>query len=170
MKYLVLVLICLPFLAYSQLSYEKVVEVDSTSKNILYNRAKSWVAKSLENPERAINLDDAESGTIILNLNFKYDCKLSTGFARYSGYISYNLELFFKENRYKFRFSNFIHPTEGTITESEEHPKDFKYKSERKYFNKLWKDIKLQIDTEVTDLSVLMEKEMVIPLESEKDW
>lgn len=170
MKYLVFALICLPFLAYSQLSYEKVVEIDSTSKNVLYSRAKSWVAKSLENPERAINLDDVESGTIILNLNFKYDCKLSTGFARYSGYMSYTLELFFKENRYKYRFSNFTHPTEGLITESEEHPEDFKYKSERKYFNKLWEDIKIQIQLEYAVTSVLLETILSQPLESEKDW
>lgn len=170
MKQLVYALICLPFFAYSQLSLEKIVEVDSTSSGVLYNRAKSYVAKHYDTLDQVINLDDKDAGTIILNLNFKYNCTLSTGFATYSGNISYTLELFFKDNRYKYRFSNFKHHTEGIITDAEEHPKDFRYKSEKRYFNKLWKDIKIQINTEIKEVSTSLETAMLIPLESEKDW
>ena len=136
----------------------------------MYNRAKFWVAKNFKSPKEVINLDDPESGTLVLDVSFKYDCGLSTGYATHSGYITYTISLFFKEGRYKYIFSNFRHPTQGLIYDTEDHPKEFKYKSERRYYNNLWDDILTQIDLEYAVASVVIDSVLSKSLESEKDW
>jgi hypothetical protein len=170
MKQLIMLIMLFPIIAFSQLSHEQILEIDSTSQTALFKRAQFWIAQNYEFPKLVTKVIDLQDGLIMLSANFEYNCKLSTGFATHSGFIDYDINIYFKDSKINYIFSAFNHPTQGLLLDSQSNPNYFKYKSERRYYDKLWKDIIEQTKGFIEDVSGSLDLALKTPLESEKDW
>jgi hypothetical protein len=163
-----LLFLSLSIKAQKPLTFEDVVTIDSTlMQESLYNRGHNWVVSIFKNPQKVIQLDDKQGGQIICKGNFAYNQKkfIWGGSETTKGYINFTIKLFFKNGRYKYVFTDFIHEpindgnSFGVITTEEEYPGKMSLtsKSWRKW---IWDDIKEQIDLNVKIFEASLLEEM----------
>jgi len=156
----------------STLSYSKVEYVDSTLKSSeLFTRAREWFALTFRSSNDVIQLEDKQNGKLIGKGAFKYTSRILYGSEGTKGWVYYTLTIQVKDGRYKFDLTNFIHEgnpnnTGGAlsfnlITTSDECPYDFAMSS-KSWKNKVWKDIKQDIQTNsetiISSLKIAMSK------------
>ena len=87
---------------------EKVIQVDSVSREYLFSRAMEWVALSYKSAQDVIQHSDKERGKIICKGNF------STNLFMKSGWIRHTLTLEFKEGRFRQTYSDFSYYSSGS--------------------------------------------------------
>ncbi len=87
-----------------------VVPVDSTSKDLLFTRAVEWVSLNYKSAKDVIQLSDKESGKLICKGNFK------TSLFMKEGWIEHTMILEFKDNRFRYTFTNFAYKSSGSGT------------------------------------------------------
>jgi hypothetical protein len=163
-----------------QLIYSDVIELENVSQDDLYNRGKIWFANTYVSANDVIQLDDKSSGLIIGKGVYRYDPKVFNANARTVGVIRYTVKLFFKDGRYKYEIGNFNHESTsvssyggidfGLITNETEcsSPKRGMGSS---WNNKVWNDIKSQIDDNVKLLISSIKDGMTKTIESNNsDW
>lgn len=175
-----LLIISFSVTAYCQeaLIYSEVIKVDSISQAELYNRAKLWFSTAFVDSKSVIQLDDKEDGQIVAKAKMVYNPKVFTGSSQTEGYINYTIKVFVKYGRYKYEMSDFFHDPKGCeygkycvgkITTDKDCPNP---KTLAKgWSNKVWNDIKNQIDVNTTSLLAGLRKNMDKQTESKKeDW
>ncbi|MGB1050834.1 MAG: DUF4468 domain-containing protein [Chitinophagales bacterium] len=174
MAFLIPVLVC----GQETLTYEEVIQVESMSKEELFNRAKFWFVASYNSYNDVLQLEDKENGVIIGKANIKYEPSFLSGSGTTRGVVSYMIKVSTKEGRYKYEITDFFHDpydksntisrySVGMITNDEENPNP---KAMAKgWSNKVWKDIKSQIESEMSLLIISLTSEMNKPVESEED-
>jgi len=163
-----------------QFIYSDVVELNNISQEEMYNRGKLWFVNTYVSANDVIQLDDKTGGTIIGNGVFRYNSKVFNASDRTVGLIRYTVKLFFKEGRYKYEIGNFRHESTSTsnygginfgqITNDSEclNPKKGMGAS---WNNKVWKDIKSQIDHDVKSIISSIISGMDKAVESKNsDW
>lgn len=156
--------------AQSPVIYSEVIQVDSVSKNELYSRAKIWFVKTYKSSKDVLQLDDKEDGKIIGKAVMKYVPSFLSGSSATKGYINYTISVFVKEGRYKYEITDFMHDPDGFETAPYSvnlittegvcpNPKAMA----KKWSDRVWVDIKDQIDRNtlalVADLKKNMSKE-----------
>lgn len=105
----------------NDIHYEKVVEVgDSFKQDVLFRRAKQWVAKyyttsAMYNP---IQLEDREDGLIIVRIYFRYNTHISIHLAEYTVHCVGKIQV--KDGKYKYTFSEFTYVCSSTNKHYEE--------------------------------------------------
>ena len=161
----IVLLMTMSFNSYGQtaLNYSEVVKTDSVSKDELFERAKVWLATSYNNSKSVIQLENKNDGVIIGKASMKYDSNVSSGSSATNGVISYLVKIYTKDNRYKYEITDFLHEPRGNeygqmasfglITDEA----DCKIKLEgyfisKKWNDKVWNDIKNQINKNITPL------------------
>ncbi|WP_223559561.1 DUF4468 domain-containing protein [Chryseobacterium lathyri] len=158
-----------------ELKYEEVVKVDSTvAKDELYNRARSWIANTYKSEKDVMSIEDKALGEISGNGSIRYDPnKFYFGADCARGYITYKINLYIKDGRFKYVLHSFIHEGTrcegggitscGVLTNDLEAPED-------KCPNKGWREIKgltnSRIESLVSDLKEAMNKKY----EGSNDW
>ncbi len=80
--------------------YSKVVMLDSVDKGVLYDRAKTWVARNYRSANAVIQYDDKEVGKIIVKGYWK---ELASDVE-----LWHTLILEFKNNKYRYIFTDFV--------------------------------------------------------------
>jgi hypothetical protein len=86
----------------SKTSWTGVVKVDSADKNALYTRAKTWISNSYGSAQKVIDLDDKESGQIIVKGKFEVNgIPLGLG-QTMTKYVDHVLHIWMKDGRYKW--------------------------------------------------------------------
>ncbi len=176
----VLIITILSLSAYCQepLSYSEVVKTDSIPQSELYNRAKIWFSTTYVDSKSVIQLDDKDNGQIVAKAKMVYNPKVFTGSSQTEGYINYTIKVFVKEGRYKYEISDFFHDPKGCefgkycvgkITTDKDCPNP---KTLAKgWSNKVWNDIKNQIDVNINSLLIGLKINMAKQTESKKeDW
>lgn len=101
----------LPLDSSGLILFEEVIQVDGATKDELYYRASGWAAKAFDNSNEAIQEQNKDIGTILANgeieiertREFKY---VGRG---HEGAVRFFMELQFREGRYKYMFSGFLH-------------------------------------------------------------
>jgi hypothetical protein len=176
---IILLLFTITLKAQEPLTYENVIQVDSTiNMEQLYNRGYNWIVSTFKNPQKVIQLEDKEKGQLICKGNFEYNqSKFAWGGSETTkGYIDFTVKLFFKDGRYKYQFTDFRHDplhdgnSFGLITTEAEYPGKMALtsKSWRKW---IWNDIKDQIDLNVKAMEKSLTEEMNKKTEIEdNDW
>ena len=158
------------------LTYTEVVQVDSVSQNELYNRAKLWFATAYNSANDVLQIDNKEEGEIIGKAIMKYNPNVFMGMEQTKGSIKYTIKIFVKEGRYKYEITDFIHDpygnqqgksSMGLITTDKECPNP--KPMAKGWSNKVWDDIKTQIEANVTSLIASLKEEMTKTTESKKD-
>jgi hypothetical protein len=160
------------------LTYTEVVQVDSVSKTELYNRAKLWFATVYNSANDVLQMDNKESGEIVGKAILKYNPTVFSGSEQTKGNIKYTIKVFVKDGRYKYEITDFIHDpygnqygksSMGLITTEKECPTP--KPMAKAWSNKVWDDIKNQIDSNMKSLIVSLKGDMSKKSESKKsDW
>ncbi len=101
--------------AFSQeLKYEEVVQVDSTAtKDELYKRARTFLAKNFKEEGEAFTIDDKDAGELTGSGRVRYYTKkIFLGALCTIGYVNFKINIYPKDGRYKYVIHSLVH--EGT--------------------------------------------------------
>lgn len=123
-----------------QVTYTAVVTVDSTlTADILYTNAKEWAAKYFKSAQHVIQMDDKETGTLILKGNFKTgtNCRAVIG---PTDYINFTLSIYTKNGRYKYILTDLIVNTTLQSGDLRNYPIDGTDKKPKSVMPKKWRD------------------------------
>jgi hypothetical protein len=165
----------------SLISFSKVVVVDSDiTAEELYDRARTWFAIAFKDGKEVVQLEDKEQFKLIGKGGFKYNPRVYIGSDGSRGYVSYTITIQVKDNRYRYILTNFYHEGNtvnqagqfsfGYISSSEECTTDIAMTS-KSWRNKVWKDIKIDIDNNAKQLISSLEKSMKTPTNKlQDDW
>lgn len=176
MKTILLTFICLLnfTLIFSQaLTIETVFSTnDSTIEaNELQNKARLWFYDTYNSGKSVIQLDDTENNTIISKCSFYYNTTYTM--SKTSGYVKYDFTIYFKKGRYKCVLTNFNHDASqinmidiGLITIAEDLPKKVMGYN---MYNKVYKEIKQTILTDMQSLLTSLENAMNKETEAKSD-
>lgn len=173
-KFLLLfALILNTFLFSQEFQFEDVIKVDSTiTKEELYNRARSWIAKTYKSEKDVMSIEDKASGELTGNGALRYDPQsLYFGVDCARGFINYKINIYVKEGRYKYSIHSFHHEgtrcpggniiSYGMLTESEK-----PIKGPKRGWNEVKELAKKDALKTIESLKQAMNKEY----EASKDW
>ncbi len=85
-----------------------VIDVESLTKVELYKKTLEWIAINYKSAEDVIQFKDEESAKIILKGNF------STGLFMKQGWIRHTLILEFKDNKFRYTYTNLSYYSSGS--------------------------------------------------------
>lgn len=167
----------LSVVAENRMTIEKVVFCDSDlSKDVLYDRGYNWVVSVFRNPQKVVQIKDKEGGKIVCKGYFEYtpENDIWNGYEATTGYIHFTVKLFFKDGRYKYIFSDFIHAPKnhkksfGVITMEDEYSGTLPLTT-RRWREWIWDDIKEQVELKVgvIEASLLKGMSKVTDIEDE---
>lgn len=120
MKTLIFITLLFPFTLLGQdvnfpvdketglVTYEGVVQVDSSSAEELYSKAKLWLANIFVKSQNVIDLDDPKSKIIVIKGRSPVVIKGNLG-KEDGGYVAFKLSLLFKDGRYKYILTEINH-------------------------------------------------------------
>jgi len=89
-------------------SKQATVEIDSMAKGQIFKKAVEWIALNYKSANDAIQLKDEETGRVILKGNF------STGLFMKQGWIRHTLVLDFKDNKFRYTYTDFSYFSPGS--------------------------------------------------------
>lgn len=166
--------------AQTALTFSDVVKVDSTiTKEQLFERARQWFATYFKDSKAVLQVSDKDNGELIGRGAIPFSSGVFVGSAATKGYINFDVKVYSKQGRYKYELTNFIH--EGTsgvdfkaisfgliTTDSicSKFPDDQYY---LKWQNKLWKEMKAKIESEIQPLIASLVRVMNSAIPSQKD-
>jgi len=178
--FLIFTLILISTLSYSQepLKWEEVVRVDSvTNKNELFNRARQWFSNTFNSEKDVISILDRNTGEISGNAVVEYKSnRFYMGVACVNGYVSFKINIYVKDGRYKYVIHSLIHEgsyyngsspiSYGILTDSDIAPKPTRGRAN----NKAWAEIKAQAANQIISLINTLKTEMTKKSEVQDDW
>ena len=89
-----------------KVNYVGVVNVDSTSKDELYNRAKRWFVDKYNSGKDVIQLDDKENGEVIGKGFFSEIWRVNWAFSQ-SINVWNTVKIQVKDNKFRYEITNF---------------------------------------------------------------
>jgi hypothetical protein len=165
----------------SILNYSKVVHVEGVSAAELYQRLHQWASKVFPDTKESSRNSDKKARELIIKTRMIYVPKVFAGSDNTKGWIKYSIKIQVKDGRYKYEFTDFRHegtktkygpPSSfGLMTSAEDCPAPQCPASNTmpKWCDKVWKDIKRQIEENIWPIMALLEKGMTEPAKKE-DW
>ena len=90
----------------SIVTYTGVVQVDSTSKEVLYKKAKKWFVDSYKSAKDVIQLDDKENGDIIGKGIFEVVWQV-TFMSTQKTNVHHTVKISVKDNKFKYTITDF---------------------------------------------------------------
>ena len=154
------------------IEFEKIGKTDSlVKKEILFSRLNSKLIEFIGGQakyDKSIIQSDKELGVI----KFKQELNWVKSGRSDNGVVKYNVSVFLKDGKFKIILNDFIHEGMGislsTITYDEEYPHE--QKSWLKFRKRVWKELKVYINSEIPVEISLIEKILTTPTEIEKNW
>lgn len=126
--------------------YEKigVVSIDSTSKSVLFKKAIEWISTKYRS-SNVIQFKDEESGKVIVKGNFAVSLFMKQGF------IKHTLILEFKDNRFRYNYSDLSYYSNGSGEMNFEGSMGFK--------SKIISETEKNIDSSILDMTNFIKKD-----------
>lgn len=155
----------------NKITYSEVVRLgDSIASNELYSRGREWFAKTYNSSQSVLQMEDEVNGKLIGKALFPvYHKALGRTFD--SGDINYTISLYFKNGRYKYEITDFIHTSNYESGSYKKTCDEMRYETRKVpkrvydyYFVQLDKNMKNLID----DLKVSMDKSTYV--KPNDDW
>jgi hypothetical protein len=150
--------------ASGQIRYERIVAVENTSKDLLYERANVWLAKAFVDSKEVIQYSNQETGKVLakgrLELNATYN-----GYEQSMGVVRFTLEVNTKEGRVRVLISDLIHE----FTDGNPSPGDLRKEKSYPIMKKAWRVVKSETDNDIRSLIDSFEK-AVSEVPKEDDW
>jgi len=147
--------------AQQPLSFTETVQVDSTSKKQLFNKAKRWFADTYKNSKEVLQIEDSATGEILGKAIFLYYSQ---------NYISYTINILVRDGKYKCDIYDFILPNSalvsGLLSTETSYPR-MPFTINKKAYNKAWEEAKMLSELEAKSLMNNLKNAMKKPTE---DW
>lgn len=90
------------------ISYADVVDIDSTTQQILYTRALAWAHSYYVNPKDVLREKNSAEGKIVIKARYRiYTTPDKEGTKVQSGDVIYTMTIDFKENKYRYNITDF---------------------------------------------------------------
>jgi len=167
-------------IAQDKLIYTEVVKVDSSiKKEELFSRARSWFNSSFNKSQNVLNIQDKESGELSGTAIIRYVPNVYVGSSVTTGKISYVISVKVKDGRYKYQVTDFIHygsPSSieracnfDLIMKTDTFPRD-PYNGQKRWCDKVWADIRKQIDSSIQPLIFSLKTNMGRPAKEDDNW
>jgi hypothetical protein len=96
-----------------EIEYTEVVNIDSTSADKLYSRAKMSIAEMFKSAQNVIQNDDATNKLILIKGNIQADYNYNFNIGHCNGLVNFTMTLFCKDNRYKYSLIPSFHECSG---------------------------------------------------------
>jgi len=90
------------------ITYTDIINVKQTGKNELFMRASRWFAKTYQSGNLSWQSADIESGKIVAKVRLNTQVKYFVGTID-GGSVFYTIELSCKDNRFRYKFTDFYH-------------------------------------------------------------
>lgn len=173
---LIVLFMALSFSAAEPLTFTAVVQAEGASKDELFVRAQAWFATTFKCGKCVIQTSDKEAGQVIGKGAFEFHSGNNFfGPDGLEGWVTYTVKVFLKDGRYKYEITDFTHESSaikypisvGLVTTDENYPG---IKHMQKFFNKRWKKLKDDCETQAKTLIESLSKVMASPASGEKAW
>ena len=109
MKYLVIILVLLPTIAFSQIPtkegkahYERIDSALAFNKNQLYANGKLWFVNAFKDSKEVIQLDNKDEGELIGKGNFTFNIGVAPYRCAFTAAVSV------RDSKYRARFYDFV--------------------------------------------------------------
>lgn len=153
----------------NKITYTGIVELPSEiDKDQLYSRGVAWFATTYNSAQNVLQMQDKENGKLIGRALFDVYHK-GIGMTFESGHINYTISLFFKDNRYKYEITDFMHTSNiesGMIKTSCDEMRFSTKKLYTKVYNYYFEQLDNNMKSLIIDLKQFMNKQS----ESDDDW
>lgn len=166
--------------AQTPISFSEVVQVESISKEDLYQRAKGWATNTFRSSNDVIQLDDKENGQIVGKGLFKYVQRY--GIFVWDCTIRFTVTVVVKDGRYRYEINNFEHSADnannrlglglniGIVTNQMPAP-PLNNKAAKNHTEKVYNYALEQIDEQTEELIANLKKTMDSPtVVQSEDW
>lgn len=183
MKKLLLIIVLIVFytIGFAQeskpIEFTGVIDVEGVSASELKSRCLNWIAIAF-NDSKSIIVPSSDDQLIAKPL-ISYSPSVLTWSERTKGTIKYTLHLQFKDNKFRYILSDFIHEGNsfassgsidfGLITTDFEYTRPISG-STKGWKNKVWNDIKAQIDQSILPLVESLKKGMLKENKGNDNW
>ena len=144
----------------SALQYAGVINVDSVGAIELRSRCINWFAVAFNNSDKVLRTSSEDQ--LIAKPVIAYIPSMLSDSEPIKGLINYTLTIQFKENKFRYTLSDFFHEGNphatlgpvnfGLLTTDTECPVKTKMLTTQKWRNKVWIDMKDQVDKSVLPL------------------
>ncbi|WP_432328948.1 DUF4468 domain-containing protein [Mucilaginibacter sp. P25] len=125
--------------ATNQIAYRIVESTPNLTKTMLYSNAKTWVAKQFNSPNRVVQMDDPESGKLIVKAFTPYYSYIKNERVNYKLWFTVSISV--KSEKYKAELTDFTSQQEG---QSDRNPAEMLVKPSLKELG--WLDITVAIE------------------------
>lgn len=153
----------------NKITYTEIVELPfEINKDLLYSKGVEWFATTYNSAQNVLQMQDKENGKLIGRALFDVYHK-GLGMTFESGYINYTISIFFKDNRYKYEITDFIHTSNlesGSIKKSVDDMRFTTNKSMRKVYDYYFEQLDARMKLLIIDLREFMSKQST----SDDDW
>ena len=145
------------------ITYKEVVPQNGT-KDYLFNQCISWISSYFKSPESVTSVRDKATGKIqgIGRLRIFYEDK--DGNKVDGGIITYDLKLEFKDNKYRYVFSDF------NLKQNSRFPIEKWMNKNDAAYNPKWDDYLYQVDTCMQSTIRSLKKGMLPVVVKEDNW
>ncbi len=159
--------IVLPSDSTGKTIYTEVVQVDSSSKNELFLRAKTWFAKVYKSSKSVIQNDDKDAGLIYGTAITKVFFSV-LGVSSHVGNIRYSVAIYIKDNRFKYELKEWFFSDEGIGNRENAEVNNIKPED---WTDRFWERAKSTVNLEAQTLITSLKEEMAkrSPAQS-NDW
>ncbi len=146
------------------ITWQEVVK-ENGSKDALYNRCIEWVNSEYKNPQQVTKVRDPEDGRIMLQHRIRMvDVQPDGSEINSNTVVSYILRLEFKENRYRYTF------TEFTMLESSKYPLERWLNPEDPSYLPVYELYLVQVDKAIHDVVKSLKEGMKEKVIKEDIW
>lgn len=148
------------------ITYEKVVTVEETKRDEIFERAVLWANTFYKNPTDVIREKNPEAGKIVCKARFKISNPPDKeGFATDAGVVQYTLTILFKDFKYKYEI------TEINWKQLSYYPIERWMDSTSPSYNKSYAHYLQFTDEKVKEILADLEKNLANkPKKEKKDW
>ncbi|MDO7885316.1 DUF4468 domain-containing protein [Hymenobacter cheonanensis] len=95
------------------ITYTGVVEVPGATKDELYTRATEWFAKTYNNANSVLQMQDRAAGQLVGKPVLATTVR-SLGSNYPAGIVKYTISLYLKDGKYKYEITDFVHDATGS--------------------------------------------------------
>lgn len=182
MKLILILLLIVPVLGFNQINKEtglaeftEVKQVDGLSKAKIYDILRDFVYSNYNNGKHVIQIEDKESGKIMIKAITKTLSYKNMGQIIESGHFKYTLTLSVKDGRYKYLFEDIYfektgkNPFTSGSNFAEEYPVLWGNMS-KNWKQKIWDDFKSQAEQEISLIIASIETNINSKKTNSDDW
>ncbi|KPM30798.1 Hypothetical protein I595_3295 [Croceitalea dokdonensis DOKDO 023] len=177
MKNIFLLILFTSTFTFSQnnlISIDTVINVDNTTKDVLYDRVHNFLTTGVKNQKQKEYLfkeENKEKGVIKVAGEFPNETKVFSGSNLVGQNVSYEYEVYFKDNKIRLIIESYNHPYFGTAIDELPYPEGSKPSmTSKKWYAKVYKEFIGNVYSVQKNIISNTHLAVVVKDKSEEEW